>query len=397
MARQDFFVDLPGTCQYFGNPPKVVPDAKHASEKQVGTSRRKPSGWVKPTAYHFSRNRYDRHEGVWSYEYSSGGPFVTQTSYVGVVGSSPQGRFNSLNTFNDLYQPAGIPNSWVDRAVQQARLNMKDQDINLGAAFGERNATARLLGDTATNLAKSFRDLRRGNWRQASRRLGITNPRQPRGSSATSKWLELQYGWQPLLSDIHGACDALAKRDKSDWRVTGKGSVKEPIVTARITGHERSSDYGFGTVQGERGVFVRIDAVPESDLLRSLSALGITNPAAVAWELVPFSFVVDWALPIGDWLSSLDAMLGYGPTSCSISKLERFGISHRLMDSQPSGGGWFHKYTRNGTGSRHFVRLDRTVSDSVPLPTLPRFQDPLSLGHMANGLSLLSQVFGGRR
>jgi hypothetical protein len=44
--------------------------------------------------------------------------------------------------------------------------------------------------------------------------------------------------------------------------------------------------------------------------LATINSLGLTNPIAVAWELVPFSFAVDWFLPVGNTLSALTAGQG---------------------------------------------------------------------------------------
>lgn len=44
--------------------------------------------------------------------------------------------------------------------------------------------------------------------------------------------------------------------------------------------------------------------------VKSLVQLGLTNPAEVAWEVVPFSFVIDWFIPVGNFLSSLDSLVG---------------------------------------------------------------------------------------
>jgi hypothetical protein len=38
---------------------------------------------------------------------------------------------------------------------------------------------------------------------------------------------------------------------------------------------------------------------------------GLVNPFEVAWEIVPFSFVADWFLPIGRYLSALDVPLRF--------------------------------------------------------------------------------------
>jgi hypothetical protein len=46
-----------------------------------------------------------------------------------------------------------------------------------------------------------------------------------------------------------------------------------------------------------------------------LSQLGLANPAAVAWELVPFSFVVDWFTDAGTFINSFTDFLGCSVTN----------------------------------------------------------------------------------
>lgn len=41
-----------------------------------------------------------------------------------------------------------------------------------------------------------------------------------------------------------------------------------------------------------------------------LNQLGLANPLATAWELVSYSFVVDWFVPIGPVLNALSARAG---------------------------------------------------------------------------------------
>ncbi len=38
--------------------------------------------------------------------------------------------------------------------------------------------------------------------------------------------------------------------------------------------------------------------------------LGLANPAIVVWELIPFSFVVDWFVTVGQFLENGSAWLG---------------------------------------------------------------------------------------
>jgi hypothetical protein len=58
--------------------------------------------------------------------------------------------------------------------------------------------------------------------------------------------------------------------------------------------------------------------------------LGFVNPAVIAWELVPFSFVVDWFVPVGNFLSQwtdfvgLSLQNGYTTKSAYVESRERY-------------------------------------------------------------------------
>jgi hypothetical protein len=290
--------------------------------------------------------------------------------------------------------------------LQAARINLKGTKVNLGVAFGERKQTARQLGDAAFSIAKSFQALRRGNVRRAMDELGISSRKhEPRGSNVTNKWLGLQYGWKPLLSDVYGACDALARRNADDWSVIAKGKARAKnyykyAVSPVFNGANGSASNGFDactvTAEVTTGALTRIDAIPANTALQSFTSLGLTNPLLIAWELVPFSFVVDWALPIGSWLDSLDATLGFANAWTCTSVLTKsnwtdVGVSKTQTSGTYAGKSWIRNSYR---GTQRDVQLVRTVSYGVPVPRFPRIKDPRSLGHMANGLALLSQVFG---
>lgn len=81
----------------------------------------------------------------------------------------------------------------------------------------------------------------------------------------------------------------------------------------------RSAEYAAGrvppgwnlTVSGvftER-LFIK-DQVDVSTVVTNLITLLGTNVLATAWELVPYSFVIDWILPIGDYLRNMSSFGG---------------------------------------------------------------------------------------
>lgn len=405
MPRPNISMALTGTCRfsfYDGSGVSVrSATVKTVNETTAGTSRRKPTGWIPPTGYSFNLRRESKAFGSCIY-YVPNGTGDGQI-YTGYVGQGTGGRFNSADHFNQCHLESSALNtgSLSNDALIKARLKLKDQDVNLGVAWAERSRTAQLIGDTTIRLARSVKELRRGHVRNAMNLLGISSSRrEPRGSNWPRKWLELQYGWKPLASDIFGAAEALSKRNNlSDWRVTAIGKVqREYDVFNEVPAYQGVSGLNVDahncTAEVWQGAFVRIDAIPGNAALAALSSLGVTNPLEVAWELAPASFIVDWVYPIGDWVRSLDALLGYSTATTSTSVLVRASWLEKGIDGKhPTNGKWVKNSFQ---GSKQLVRLTRTVSSGVPLPVPPSFKDGRSLGHMANGLALLASAFGRR-
>jgi hypothetical protein len=393
MTRPNINFVTAGACTRkvndWGDPVVLVANATSHTETTSGVSRHKPQGFIPPTAYSYF------HRTI-AYANGSCSNFLRPPgfgqSFVGVVGDlSHGGRFSTPSHFDEVRDESDVEGPTLrNRALVKARNALKGTDINLGVAFAERSATARLVGDTAIGLARAYRSLRRGEVRNAMRYLGISSKRrEPRGNSAPQKWLELQYGWKPLLSDIHGACEVLSKSPKSDWRVTAKGRA-----TAKDQRSKKFLDPECGTVTAEAvsSCFVRIDALPQNEAIISFVSSGITNPLLIGWELVPFSFVVDWFLPVGGWLESLDALLGYTTAGYSSSLLTRISWVGVSGPKTVLSSGFV--IDDHWSENKKVVRLVRDVSTSVPQARFPSFKDGRSLAHMANGLSLLATAFG---
>lgn len=369
-----------------GSPTDQLVTVEMTEDSRSLVKRRKPPGWIPPTNYDLASVYRRGSLGI----YHEGNSF-SSVKYTGAVA----GAIGSVWTVDFVTNFAAIPSvvitneltSLQNTALIQARNNLKQMKVDLGTAFGERNQTAHLIGDTASRLARSVRNLRRGRVRDAMRDLGLSSKRgAPRGSNWTNNWLQLQYGWKPLLSDIYGACDALSKRDRDDWGVTAKGQARTTLSgsfanLADGTAHFRSAS------KYELGVYTRVDAWLGA--LNALSSLGVTNPLNVAWELVPYSFVVDWFLPVGNWIQSIDATLGVEIRGVSTTRFRRGvltgeGITH-------SEGDLF--FINNWSVYKRDVNVSRAASTDLPFASFPSLKDPRSLGHMANGLSLLAQAF----
>lgn len=286
-----------------------------------------------------------------------------------------------------------FPGNLEDRAITKALLKLKDQKVNFGVMFGERKETAKAVLEIAGNIGKQLNRFRTLTKMTKSQILALTASsirKAPKGRYTRdflNKYLALQYGIRPLISDAYGVVAELHRKeqDGNSYRVEVKGGA---VVSTPIDQMYYDQGHVIGyPVSGvlEQGAFVHLTYALGNQPLHSLSQWGITNPLEIAWELTTLSFVVDWFLPIGNYLGCLDAANGFDFVTGSVSKVSRVhavGENARPVSSQGMVIGQTNNFRQDT------VRLDRTVYDHSPLPTVPRFKSPFSGEHTANAIAL---------
>lgn len=284
-------------------------------------------------------------------------------------------------------------NNDVTQMLQGLREKIYGSDFNLSVFLGEGHQTLELIADSATRVYNSLRHLKRGDVVGAAKSLvngtttGLRTHSMRRHATQTmsQNWLELQYGWMPLLGDTYGAATSLAHmtkapfqthytvrktREKVEWQ-TGGGSTP---TDARYT-------YGFRTTQ-RVALTVIIRERPSS-----FYALGLKNPEIVAWELMPWSFVIDWFLPIGQYLDARAAASSIAGTWITSNKIH--GVYLGVKGHLGSAGA----YWRRGT----FERIVSSTPPVVPLPNFKSLDKALSWKHCVNALALLTTAASGPR
>jgi hypothetical protein len=281
-------------------------------------------------------------------------------------------------------------------------------DANLaqdGAQFGQMT---RLISNSMNRITRSITSLRKGNFSGAVNALWTAgNPRfrnkgkLRRGAPLAENWLELQYGWKPLLQDIRGFLDSLARFNLANYEIstvtssaTHKYFNRVPIFEAssnpRILGYREATQvttYRFG---------VRYKV---ADAFKAFAAqTGFTNPLNLAWEVLPYSFVVDWFVPVGPYLetfSSFDGLVfidGFETRFTAMDMSSNVNATYKGFtsgDTKPN----LHWYETRGENSCHAVLHDRLKLTSFPSATKPEFKNPFSTTHVLNALALLRSAF----
>lgn len=362
--------------------------------------RVKPKGWLDPTAYHRTTEWFPESVEVNGYARRQN-PYIAETYMVGR--STLQGSLYSR------VPPA--PDILEQRLLTKARLDLKGQNVNFSQAMAERKLTAGLVVDSLGRLTRGARAIRHGNLRKAAEEFGVpyaskkhpSKRRKPSGSEFFDNFLELQYGWKPLYQDIHGAVTQLSEAEQKrngEVRAHVKVGGREFNRDKRELAETADGGYWWFNVfsEVEHRAQIRLDFAHTSPSLSTAQQLGLTNPAQLAWELVPFSFVVDWFIPVGDFFAQLDATLGwsYRGGTYSEKSVRTQSVEFSRMEGYNPG---FKGYcTTSGVKSRQ-MSFARTVYGTEPMAVIPapkRWDQAFSAVHIANAIALFgSIVLGG--
>lgn len=196
-------------------------------------------------------------------------------------------------------------------------------------------------------------------------------------SDISSTWLAMQYAWGPLLQDIQNLMEKVEKMKeerKLEFRSRGKAVNNRALRIHFEPGYEQR--YRFQVIWNLR----------EHPSMAQI--LGLTDLASVIWEKVPLSFVVDWFIPIGNYLK----VMGFPPrlvNSYCHSGLSTVASKQSGISDTPSwiDGSWdirrffFRRQTGTDPNSIDFYGL--------PYPPHKTLKKAFSLAHCENAAALI--------
>lgn len=262
------------------------------------------------------------------------------------------------------------------------------------AEIGELRKLLKSLAFSAITLLYALGELQRGNPLKAAKQ-------------ASDLWLTWSFGVKPTLSDIKSACEAIdhwingkdrfvkltgsASKEWFDTATTqGLGAFKADSYTKQVYRHTLSYRYvgGFGIN-------------PMSGNNYSAGAqFGLEFGAIIPtfWELIPFSWIVDYFTTMGHYLDdtfvSASGELKYlvldRRYTCDVVETVDFKVADRALDTIHS------KYSSTG-GYMHF-NFERFPLSTLPHPAL-RFKtfDEIGVNVVSRLLNLASVFVAGHR
>ncbi len=284
-------------------------------------------------------------------------------------------------------------NSLVNAAIVKALVKMADAKVNVAVAFAEASKTSDLIFDTARRVDRAYRAFRKGDLRGIAQNLNITPKRLHKS------WLEYKYGWMPLLMDVKGAAEFFAQQHvgrPARFTVTASESR---LYTDNWS--QSFTPYGGGS-PAERRWFqssnidakVKIWCELSSPHYAAMQQIGLTNPLLIAWELVPFSFVFDWFIQVGDWLTAMTAQQGVVVRRKMVSIRDSAGFTRTEPTTVTSDLSYVYTMAAwNGGASRRYY--SRSVPDLSPFSLYPPMTNSFGFPKLVTSLALIQGTYRG--
>lgn len=207
--------------------------------------------------------------------------------------------------------PPGVPSSFSEPVLNQTKMailrkiDQANNSLKGLVSLGEFGETARLVNGAGKQLLSgmhSYLDdvnqlVRKSHPRQLLRDIG-------------GKWLEYSFGWKPLISDIDDGLNGLHRfRSQRPPRILVRASGRDeeviplPPETGPFYGVLSTRSFNTRAIYG-----CRIYGSVGTNLspLRFSHEFGFTPQEFIptVWELIPYSFLVDYFVNIGAVISA---------------------------------------------------------------------------------------------
>lgn len=259
-----------------------------------------------------------------------------------------------------------------NEAYAQAYARMRGKlyagSASLGVTLGSGKQSAEMIRKRADTLRT-----------ESSQLLVDALSSKRKGKDASGLILETAFGWTPLYQDIHAAATSLCQRADERESVTGYGKadfsenwVSNPSATLR------QNFIQTGYCSCKLAAMVEVNN-PNAWLAERA---GLLNYAAVAWDLVPWSFMVNAFSNTGSIVNSLTDFTGLRFWGATITRKTYTDYTHKSLNPRTG---------RQSVARWTDFRQSRNMTSSFPTPSLVVRVPELNLETAVIGLSLVVQ------
>lgn len=283
-------------------------------------------------------------------------------------------------------------------SLAKAYANATALDLSLATDLAELSETIAMIRDPVRSFVKMLRTPT--EWRSISNMANAVSKKANAAAYAdqtASSWLLFRYGLTPLARQIEGYIEYANKilerievgklrRSKGSAKMSGSVSWTKKSVSTPFNirlDFQGSISYKVKTTSS---VYYTYTGIPSAQAMLGLSVWDI--PEAV-WERLYLSFVWDWFIGIGDWISGLEfnlyrdlvgACTSYRVTEVIVVQCTKATSNTGIVYNTPS-----------DTSMLTTERLIRVVNPHSSMPLVPVVNLNLDLLRGLDSLALIWQ------
>lgn len=289
-------------------------------------------------------------------------------------------------------RPSAPPSVGLDNAIAQAQTQAMNKvgeaNASLGAALGQVKQTVNTFSKGVITVAHGLKAIKSGQLQKLPEIFGLDLKtfNKTRGRNLSAMWLEFIYGIMPTLSDIHDAQGLIHAAIRKSYPLEG-------IRNVGVSESGEISEWGnYAKSKWTRKIGVRtvLKASVTSNMANDLNNAGLINPLAIGWELLPWSFLIDWFAPVGQTLEAVTAGVGLtdlgGQTTIhSVTEVNTTAVPGKYINSRE----YIQDAGHLQDSSFDFKRWAHT---SWPRPQVFVDTTPFSTPRAVNALALVRQI-----
>lgn len=233
-------------------------------------------------------------------------------------------------------------------------------------------------------------------------------------------WLEVRFGLMPTISDVEGICKAANRYIDPLRTKRSRIHATSPANTALVWDNPSSLVFSYTTMQyivssyRSSSASIRYDVglkhvvsgPPQSSFskIAELSGFSLENFVPTIWELVPWSFLIDYVTNVGDILSAVTTNTSAVSWISRTLRQDTYSIftGEAAPYSEPGNLGsiWSTKSIKGDTKDLRVFRhltFTRSIPTSLGTPKFYFSLPPTSSIKYANVLALVDQVRSSNR
>lgn len=270
----------------------------------------------------------------------------------------------------------------VNKALYRFTSKVRSNSSSLGVTLATAGQARDMIVDRAVKL-NSIMDAKLSELTRKRSRRQRHNQIKNFAMGRASDYLEWVFGWLPLVHDIEDALGVLG--DDFPTRYVSAKATATVVSSGSFTGSSYAYDSWIRTEFQIRCSISGFVSVSNPNLFLA-NRLGLLNIPGVAWDVIPWSFVVNMFTNMGQIVNSITDFVGLDMTDCSTTRSGIATRTHKCAAGSAPG-----QYPTQGYAQSVCTEVIKYRTLGTPVPTFQWRAKELDMGLASIAIALLVQ------